>query len=257
MQDVEFTVQDGRLWMLQCRSGKRTGHAAIKIAVDLVKEGICTQEEALLKLSTDHVKQVLHPTFPQKVLDSPQYQDNILAVGLQGGPGAAVGKLCFHTDEAEKRSSEDLILVRENTSPEDVGGMWASKGILTSRGGVTSHAAVVARGWGKPCVCGCDELDIDGDNNTMTIKSTGEVFKAGDIISINGSTGEVIRGAIPTEPPALDGDFGTLLGWADAVQDSCTVMANADSGPDATKAIELGAKGIGLTRTEHMVREVR
>lgn len=249
---MEFTVQEGKLWMLQCRSGKRTGHAAIKIAVDLVKEGICTQEEALLNVETDHVKQVLHPTFPQKVLSSPEYKDNIIAIGLQGGPGAAVGKLCFHTEEAEERSSEDLILVRENTSPEDVGGMWASKGILTSRGGVTSHAAVVARSWGKPCVCGCSDLDIDAQNNTMTIKSTGEVFKAGDVISLNGSTGEVIRCAIPTESPTLDGDFGMLLGWADAVEDSCIVMTNADSGPDSTKAIELGAKGIGLTRTEHM-----
>ena len=144
MQDVEFTVQEGKLWMLQCRSGKRTGHAAIKIAVDLVNEGICNREEALLNVEPDHVKQVLHPTFPQNILNSPQYKDNVIAVGLQGGPGAAVGKLCFHTVEAEEHSSEDLILVRENTSPEDVGGMWASKGILTSRGGVTSHAGKIA-----------------------------------------------------------------------------------------------------------------
>lgn len=140
---MEFTVQDGKLWMLQCRSGKRTGLAAIKIAVDLVKEGICTREEALLKVEPDHVKQVLHPTFPQSVLKSSQYKNNIIAIGLPGGPGAAVGKICFHTEEAEARSSEDLILVRENTSPEDVGGMWASKGILTSRGGLTSHAGKI------------------------------------------------------------------------------------------------------------------
>lgn len=252
MQDVEFTVQEGKLWMLQCRSGKRTGHAAIKIAVDMVEEGLCTKEEALLKVEPDHIKQVLHPNFSAKDLNSAKYKDNIIAVGLQGGPGAAVGKIVFHTDEAEKRADEAIILVRENTSPEDVGGMWASQGILTSRGGVTSHAAVVARGWGKPCVCGCDEFEIDAENDLMTVKSTGEVFKAGDVISLNGSTGEVIRGAIAKTEAFLDGDFGKLLGWADEVEDTCTVMTNADSGPDSARAIELGAKGIGLTRTEHM-----
>ena len=252
MQDVEFTVQEGKLWMLQCRSGKRTGHAAIKIAVDLVDEGLCTPEEALMKVEPDHVKQVLHPTFSPEALESSFYKDNIVAVGLAGGPGAAVGKIVFTTEEAEERTKEGVILVRENTSPEDVGGMWASKGILTSRGGVTSHAAVVARGWGKPCVCGCDEFVIDEESRSMTVKSTGEVFREGDVISLNGSTGEVIRGAVKTTTPSLDGDFGKLLSWADAVEDSCTVMTNADSGPDSSKAIELGAKGIGLTRTEHM-----
>jgi pyruvate,orthophosphate dikinase len=252
MQDVEFTVQEGKLWMLQCRNGKRTGHAAIKIAVDMVEEGLCTKEESLLKVEPDHIKQVLHPNFAAEALASHKYKDNIVAVGLAGGPGAAVGKIIFHTDKAEERTAEGVILVRENTSPEDVGGMWASRGILTSRGGVTSHAAVVARGWGKPCVCGCDEFEIDEKTNSMTVKSTGEVFKEGDIISLNGSTGEVIRGAIATTPPELDADFEKLLLWADQVEDACVVMANADSGPDSAKAAELGARGIGLCRTEHM-----
>ena len=252
MQDVEFTVENGKLWMLQCRSGKRTGHAAIKIAVDLVSEGLCTPQEALRRVEPTHVQQVLHPTFPQSAIDSADYKENVVAVGLAGGPGAAVGKIVLSTARAEELTAEGVILVRENTSPEDVGGMWASKGILTSRGGVTSHAAVVARGWGKPCVCGCDELDINEEAKTVTVKSTGEVFKEGDTISLNGSTGEVIRKAINMESATLDGDFGTLMGWADAVGDSCKVYANADSGADAKKAVELGAQGIGLCRTEHM-----
>jgi pyruvate,orthophosphate dikinase len=169
-----------------------------------------------------------------------------------GGPGAAVGQLVFNTKKAEEMASEKVILVRENTSPEDVGGMWASQGILTSRGGVTSHAAVVARGWGKPCICGCEDLDIDADGGLMTVKSTGEKFREGDFISINGSSGEVIRVALPLESAIQSEDFETLLGWADAVPDICKVMANADSGPDSAKAVDLGAKGIGLTRTEHM-----
>jgi len=252
LQDVEFTVENGKLWMLQCRSGKRTGQAAFQIAHDLVMEGICTPQEAILKIETDHVRQILHPTFSKEALDSPLYTDNVVAVGLSGGPGAAVGKIVFTTQVAEARSAEGVILVRNNTSPEDVGGMFASNGILTSRGGVTSHAAVVARGFGKPCVCGCDDLDVNEETLTMTVKSTGEVFKEGDAISINGSTGEVIRVAIETSEPSLHGTFGTVLGWADEVADSCKVMANADSGPDAAKAAELGAKGIGLCRTEHM-----
>lgn len=252
MQDVEFTVENGKLWMLQCRSGKRTGHAAIKIAVDLVEDGLCTPEEALLRVEPDHIKQVLHPTFSQEALDSAEYKDNIVAIGLAGGPGAAVGKLVFDTKKAEEMTAEGVILVREVTSPEDVGGMWASKGILTCRGGVTSHAAVVARGWGKPCICGCEDLEIDAEAGTMTIRSTGEVFKEGDIISLNGSTGEVIRIPISTVSATQDADFAKLLGWADAVEDACKVMANADSGTDAAKAVELGAQGIGLCRTEHM-----
>jgi len=254
MQDVEFTVENGKLWMLQCRSGKRTGPAAFRIACDFVDEGLCTIEEALLKVEPDHVRQVLHPTFAAEALKSSLYKENIVAVGLAGGPGAAVGKIVFNTKTAEElaKENEKLILVRETTSPEDVGGMWASQGILTARGGVTSHAAVVARGWGKPCVVGCSELEIDEESKTMKIKSTGQIFRDGDIISINGNTGEVIGVAIETSTPTLHGNFGRLLGWADAVQDTVKVMANADSGPDAARALELGARGIGLCRTEHM-----
>lgn len=252
MQDVEFTVEDGKLWMLQCRSGKRTGQAAFHIAVDMVEERICTPQEALMRIEPDHVKQILHPTFSKSALSTTTYRDNVVAVGLSGGPGAAVGKLVFTPQTAEEHSTEGVILARENTSPEDVGGMWAANGILTSRGGVTSHAAVVARGWGKPCVCGCEELEIDEVALTMKVKGTGECFKEGDIISINGSTGEVVRIAIETSEPSIEGTFSTVLGWADAVADKCSVMANADSGPDAAKAVELGAKGIGLCRTEHM-----
>lgn len=238
--------------MLQCRSGKRTGQAALKIAADLVAEGLCTPEEALLKIEPDHIRQVLHPTFSDEALEAPAYKNNVVAVGLAGGPGAAIGKLSFSTEDAERRQAQGVILVRENTSPEDVGGMYAAQGILTSRGGVTSHAAVVARGWGKPCVVGCEkELEIDEEAKTMTVKKTGEVFKEGDTISLNGSTGEVLRIAIETSSPVLDGDFGTVLGWADE-HAALSVLANADSGPDAAKAAELGAKGIGLCRTEHM-----
>lgn len=252
MQDVEFTVENGKLWMLQCRSGKRTGHAALKIAARFAKEGLCSEEDAILKVEPDHVEQVLNPTFSQETLESEHYKSNVMAVGLAGGPGAAVGKLVFSTKKAEELADEGVILVRENTSPEDVGGMWAAKGILTSRGGVTSHAAVVARGWGKPCICGCEDVEIDEETNTMTVRSTGETFKELDTISLNGSTGEVLRVPISMESSQQDEDFLKVLGWADSVEDSCKVMANADSESDAMKALELGAQGIGLCRTEHM-----
>mmetsp|Transcript_5850 Transcript_5850/g.17444 ORF Transcript_5850/g.17444 Transcript_5850/m.17444 type:complete len:997 (-) Transcript_5850:254-3244(-) len=252
MQDVEFTVENGKLWMLQCRSGKRTGQAAFKIAADMVEEGLTTKEAALQRVEPDHVKQILHPSFSKEVLNSTEYTSNVVAVGLTGGPGAAVGKLVFSTEQAEAQTNEGVILVREVTSPEDVGGMWASRGILTARGGITSHAAVVARGWGKPCVCGCEDLDIDEEGKTMTIKSTGKVFKEGDLISINGNTGEVIGVPIETSSVGVQGSFGKVLSWADEVADSMKVLTNADSGPDATRAKDLGAKGIGLTRTEHM-----
>jgi len=257
MQDVEFTVENEKLWMLQCRSGKRTGKAAFNIAIDLVKEGLATREEALMKIEIDHVDQMLHPEFPANVLGSDEYKKNVLASGLPGGPGAAVGKIVLSTPEAErmKENGESVILVRENTSPEDVGGMWASSGILTQRGGMTSHAAVVARGWGKPCICGCGDLTIDEEAQTVKFAGNDRVFKAGDTISLNGSTGEIIGAEVSTSEPVLEGNLGIVLGWADDIADSLTVMANADSGPDAKKAVELGAKGIGLCRTEHMFFE--
>ena len=254
MQDIEFTVEDGKLWMLQCRSGKRTGKAAFQIAVDMVNEKLCTQGDALMRIESDHVKQLLHPTFPDEALESEFYKSNVIAVGLAGGPGAAVGRIVLTSAAAEaaKARGENVILCTENTSPEDVGGMWAAIGVLTARGGMTSHAAVVARGWGKPCVCGCGELEINEKAGTITVKSTGEVLKEGDTISLNGSTGEVLKVAIKTTTPSLDGSLGIVLGWADEIADSLSVYANADSGADAAKAAELGAKGIGLCRTEHM-----
>ena len=254
MQDVEFTVENGKLWMLQCRNGKRTGVAAIRIATELVEEGICTESEALLKVEPRHIEQLLHPTFSPEALKSDAYTKGVVAKGLPGSPGAAVGKLVFTPKQAEemKEKGESVILVREVTSPEDVGGMWAASGILTARGGTTSHAAVVARGWGKPCVCGCSDVVVSEMNETVLVKSTNEVFKAGDVISINGATGEVIKNAIEVKTPDLMGDLGLLLGWADQEEGAMKVLANADSGPDATQAADNGAMGIGLCRTEHM-----
>ena len=203
MQDVEFTVENGKLWMLQCRNGKRTGPAAIRIAIELQNEGICTKDEAILRVEPNHVKQLLHPHFTPEALASKEYTENVFAKGLAGGPGAAVGKLVFSTKKAEeaKEKGESVILVRVNTSPEDVGGMWASSGILTSKGGKTSHAAVVARGWGKPCVCGAHGLDVFEAEEEVTVKATEQTFKAGDIISLNGSTGECVSGAIDMKAP--------------------------------------------------------
>ncbi|KAL7552515.1 hypothetical protein ACHAWF_015764 [Thalassiosira exigua] len=244
----------GKLWMLQCRNGKRTGVAAIRIATELVAEGICTQSEALLKVEPAHVEQLLHPTFSPEALKSDAYTKGVVAKGLPGSPGAAVGKLVFTPKQAEemKEKGERVILVRETTSPEDVGGMWAASGVLTARGGMTSHAAVVARGWGKPCVCGCSDIVVSEVNETVTVKGTNQVFKAGDVISINGATGEVINNSIEVKTPVLKGDLGLLLSWADQEEGVMKVLANADSGPDATQAAGNGAMGIGLCRTEHM-----
>jgi len=238
MQDVEFTVEKGKLWMLQCRNGKRTGVAALKIAIDLVSEGICTKSEALLKVEPTHVEQLLHPTFSPEALKSDAYTTGVVAKGLPGSPGAAVGRLVFTPKQAEdmKANGESVILARETTSPEDVGGMWAAAGIVTARGGMTSHAAVVARGWGKPCVCGCSDIAVSEVNETLTIKGTNEVFKGGDIISVNGATGEVIRGNIEVNTPTLGGGLGLLLSWADQEEGVMKVLANADSGPDAMQA---------------------
>jgi len=254
MQDVEFTVERGKLWMLQCRSGKRTGVAAIKIAIDLVHENKCSQSEALLKVEPRHVEQLLHPAFSPDALKSDAYTKGVFAKGLPASPGAAVGMLVFSPKQAEeeKAKGNSVILVREVTSPEDVGGMWSAAGVLTARGGMTSHAAVVSRGWGKPCVCGCSDIVVSEEDQTVTVKETNEVFKAGNVISINGATGEVIRGAIKVDAPSIQGGLDVLLGWADQEEGVMKVLANADSGPDATQAANNGAVGIGLCRTEHM-----
>jgi pyruvate,orthophosphate dikinase len=250
MQDVEFTVERGKLWMLQCQSGKPTGATTIKIAIDLENDGICSPAEALLKVDPDHVRQLLHPHFSANALKSEEYSSGVVAAGLPGGPGAAVGKLVFTPKEAKEHNGkdEDVILVQEMTSPEDVGGMWAAAGILTTRGGMTSHAAIMARGWSKPCICGCSDLEVSKTQKTVTIKSTDEIFKAGDVISINGSTGEVIRGTIPVEMPTLEGNLGIIMDWADAQPGAMKVMINADSVLDAAQAASHGSVGVGPCR---------
>ena len=251
MQDIEFTVQDHRLFILQTRNGKRTGAAALKIAVDMVREGLVEESTAVRDLvEPNHLDQLLHPQFE----DAESYTDRVIGKGLPASPGAAVGQVVFTADEAEERKAagSSVILVRIETSPEDVGGMDAAEGILTSRGGMTSHAAVVARGWGKPCVAGCSDVVISyGDRSFTNGKVT---VKEGDWISINGTTGEVITGKEPLVEPALSGDFGTFMEWADRFR-TMKVRTNADTPQDAQKALEFGAEGIGLCRTEHMFFE--
>jgi len=251
MQDIEFTVQDGNLFILQTRNGKRTGAAAVKIAVDMVDEGLITTKEAVRDMvEPGHLDQLLHPGF-----ENPDaYKNDVIATGLPASPGAAVGKVVFSADEAEARhaAGEKVILVRIETSPEDVGGMNAAEGILTSRGGMTSHAAVVARGWGKPCVAGCGDVVIDYKAQKFT--AGGTTVSDGDWISINGTTGEVITGAQSLVAPELTGDFGTFMTWVDTFR-TMKVRTNADAPADAAKAIEFGAEGIGLCRTEHMFFE--
>ncbi|MFO0612143.1 MAG: pyruvate, phosphate dikinase [Polyangiaceae bacterium] len=250
MQDIEFTVQEGRLFMLQTRHGKRTGAAALKIAVDLVREGLVTKDEAVMNLvESGHLDQMLHPHFA----DEAGYRrgGRVFAKGLPASPGAAVGRLVFHAEDAEawRGRGERVILARTETSPEDVGGMHAAQGILTSRGGMTSHAAVVARGWGKPCVAGCSDVSIDERAKTMT---NGKItLKEGDAVSLNGSTGEVISGAEALTEASVSADFKTFMEWVDAIRD-LGVRTNADTPKDASVARELGAEGIGLCRTEHM-----
>ncbi len=251
MQDIEFTVQNSKLYILQTRSGKRTGAAAIKIAVDMVREGLVTEKEAVRDLvETGHLDQLLHPGFK----NAAGYASRVIAKGLPASPGAAVGQVVFSAHEAEeaKAAGKKVILVRIETSPEDVGGMDAAQGILTSRGGMTSHAAVVARGWGKPCVAGCGDVVINYKTKSFT---NGKVeIKEWDWISINGSTGEVINGQEALIAPTLSGDFGTFMSWVDTFR-SMGVRTNADAPADAAKAIEFGAEGIGLCRTEHMFFE--
>ncbi len=251
MQDIEFTVQDQRLFILQTRNGKRTGSAAIKIAVDMVREGLVDEQAAVAELvEPRHLDQLLHPQFKNEA----GYKSRVIGKGLPASPGAAVGQVVFTADEAEKWKGEgkQVILVRIETSPEDVGGMDAAQGILTSRGGMTSHAAVVARGWGKPCVAGCGDIIINYRHKTFT---NGQVtVKEGDWISLNGSTGEVVLGKEELMAPSLSGDFGTFMEWVDRFR-TMKVRTNADTPNDAAKALEFGAEGIGLCRTEHMFFE--
>ncbi len=252
VQDMEFTVEHNQFYMLQTRNGKRTAQAAVRIAVEMVKEGLIDQNMAILRVDPASLDQLLHPSF------DPKSKRDDLAKGLPASPGAAVGKLAFTAEEAEERvkAGEAVILIRKETSPEDIGGMNVAKGILTSTGGMTSHAAVVARGMGKPCVAGCGILDIDAKAGTVRVNVNGKdrKFTRKDTLSIDGSTGTVFVGAVPTVKPAVSGDFGTLMGWADKMR-KLRVRTNADTPRDAQVAREFGAEGIGLCRTEHMFFE--
>ncbi len=245
MQDIEFTVQDGRLWILQTRTGKRTTHAALKIAVDMAREGLIGQDAAIMRIEPATLDQLLHPTLDP---DAPREQ---IAKGLPASPGAVSGKVVFNADEAERMAAkgEAVILVRIETSPEDIHGMHAAKGILTSRGGMTSHAAVVARGMGKPCVCAAADLAIDYRQERFTVG--GREIKGGEVITLDGGNGTVMLGAVPTVDPKLSGDFATLMEWADTHR-RMRVRTNAETPLDARTARRFGAEGIGLCRTEHM-----
>ncbi len=245
MQDIEFTVQQGKLWMLQTRSGKRTAKAALKIAVDMAEEGLIDRTEAISRIEPGSLDQLLHPTL------DPSAARDVIAKGLPASPGAASGRIAFTADEAERQAKlgEKVMLVREETSPEDIHGMHAAEGILTSRGGMTSHAAVVARGMGRPCVSGAGHIRIDHKTGEMRVM--GRTFHAGDLLTIDGATGEVMAGSVPTIQPELSGDFGILMGWADEIR-RLRVRANAETPHDARTAREFGAEGIGLCRTEHM-----
>ncbi len=245
MQDIEFTVEQGRLYMLQTRSGKRTAKAALKMAVDQAAEGLITQDEAIMRVEPAALDQLLHPTIdPSAVRD-------VIAAGLPASPGAATGKIVFDADEAERLGSlgESVILVRDETSPEDIHGMHAARGVVTARGGMTSHAAVVARGMGRPCVSGAGELQIDSLNGKLVAR--GRSFKAGEIITVDGSKGEILAGAVKMVEPEMTGDFAALMEWADKAR-RMKVRANAETPLDAKTARGFGAEGIGLCRTEHM-----
>jgi len=252
MQDIEFTIQNQRLWLLQTRSGKRTALAMVKIAVDLVNEGVLTKEEAILRIEPEKLDELLHPSF-----DTTVHRD-VIATGLPASPGAAVGRVVFSADDAVKaaEAGERVILVRIETSPEDISGMKAAAGILTGRGGMTSHAAVVARGMGRCCVAGCSALQIDYKTGEFVVHINGRevVVREGDVISIDGGTGEVMLGEVPVAEGKLDEDFNTLMGWVDEVR-RLKVRTNADSPLDSEVARRYGAEGIGLCRTEHMFFE--
>jgi len=245
IQDFEFTVQEGKLYMLQTRTGKRTAPAAVKIAVDMVKEKLITREEALMRIEPAQLDQLLHRRI------DPKAQVNVIAKGLAASPGAATGKVVFTADDAVKlaQAGEKVILVRQETSPDDIHGMAVAQGILTARGGMTSHAAVVARGMGKCCVAGCEEIKVNEQRKVFTVGGT--VVRERDIISLNGSTGEVILGEVPTIDPELSGEFGEFMKWADVIR-RLKVRTNADIPRDAAQAMKFGAEGIGLCRTEHM-----
>jgi len=251
MQDIEFTIENGTLYILQTRAGKRTAAAAVKIAVDMVKEGLIDEKTAVLRIDPNQLDHLLHPQFKADA----KAKARVIGKGLPASPGAAVGQVVFSADEAEKWAAEGkkVLLVRIETSPEDIGGMDVAAGILTARGGMTSHAAVVARGMGKPCVAGCDEISIDYKKKVFTAPGGVKVAE-GDWISLDGSTGEVMAGRVATEPPAIAGDFKKFMAWADRIR-RLKVRTNADTPHDAQRAREFGAEGIGLCRTEHMFFE--
>ena len=248
MQDVEFTVQEGKLFMLQTRSGKRTAESALKIAVDMVGEGLIGKEVAIARIDPQALDQLLHPTL------DPNAQKECIATGLAASPGAATGEIAFTAEEAEKLAADStaVILVRMETSPEDIHGMHAARGILTARGGMTSHAAVVARGMGRPCVSGAGTIKIDAVQGILTAGAV--TLKRGDIVTIDGATGQVFKGRVPMRQPELTGDFSTLMAWADSIR-RLKVRANADTPDDAATARRFGAEGVGLCRTEHMFFE--
>ena len=245
MQDLEFTIEQGKLWMLQTRNGKRTAQAALRIAVELAQEKLITKEEAVARIDPAALDQLLHPTI------DPKAERKVIAIGLPASPGAACGEIVFSSEEAEalKSQGRKVILVRVETSPEDIHGMHAAEGILTTRGGMTSHAAVVARGMGKPCVCGAGALRVDYRAQTMT--AGGTTLKRGDTLTIDGATGQVLAGKVPMMEPTLGSEFATVMKWADTFR-KLKVRANADTPADARTAIKFGAEGIGLCRTEHM-----
>jgi pyruvate,orthophosphate dikinase len=245
MQDMEFTIQQDKLWMLQTRNGKRTANAALRIAVEMCEEGVISKEEAVLKVDPAQLDQLLHPTL------DPDADRDVIGQGLPASPGAAVGRIVFTADEAEAwvQRGEKVVLVRNETSPEDIGGMHCSEGILTTRGGMTSHAAVVARGMGTPCVAGAGTIRVD--TKAKTLVAMGKTLGEGDVITLDGATGEVIFGEVAMIQPDMTGDFGKLMGWADDVR-VLNVRTNAETPRDAETARKFGAEGIGLCRTEHM-----